>query len=100
MAKLKRWSDKDRNYCVDEADASMKCLSKSGYNRDACAAYFESYKACKKEWNEIKSERRKKGLVANPPPEELQELKRQSVLRKKAQMNSGENSGTKRTESS
>eukprot|EP00112_Aurelia_sp_Birch-Aquarium-sp1_P025176 Seg824.12 transcript_id=Seg824.12/GoldUCD/mRNA.D3Y31 product="Coiled-coil-helix-coiled-coil-helix domain-containing protein 7" protein_id=Seg824.12/GoldUCD/D3Y31 len=69
--KLTRVSDEDNNYCSVESNASMKCLSKSGYNRDACEAYFTAYKDCKKEFNALKSERRRQGLIPNPPPEEM-----------------------------
>ena len=79
--RLKRWSDEDRNYCLDEANASMKCLSKNGYNARACERYFDMYKDCKKEFNAIKDGRRKQGLPPTPGPEELKELKLKRKLK-------------------
>ena len=80
--KLTRVSDEDNNYCSVESNASMKCLSKNGYNKDACEAYFTAYKDCKKEFNALKSERRRQGLIPNPPPEEMvvYKLKRKQRL--------------------
>lgn len=80
--KLKRWRDDNTNYCLEEANSSMKCLSKNGYNKSACEGYFERYKECKKEFNSIKNERRKQGLSPNPDPDEMKELK----LKRKARM--------------
>ena len=73
--KLNRWSDDDTNYCLVEANASMKCLSRNNYNKDACENYFAMYKSCKKEWNEIKNERRRQGLTPNPSRDEMVALK-------------------------
>ena len=81
---LKRWSDDNTNYCLDEANASMKCLSKNGYDKNACERYFELYKDCKKEFNGIKNERRRQGLFPNPDPEEMKELKLKKKLRLEA----------------
>ena len=39
-----KWSDQVNNYCVDEANASYKCLSKNGYNKAACEQYFQVYR--------------------------------------------------------
>ena len=63
-----KWSDQVNNYCVDEANASYKCLSKNGYNKAACEQYFQVYRQWKRELNEIKSKRGLMGLPPNPPP--------------------------------
>ena len=78
---LKRYSDDDRNYCLDEANASMKCLSQNGYNRRACERYFDMYNDCKKEFNAIKGERRRKGLMPTPDSDEMKELKMKRKLK-------------------
>lgn len=81
---LKRWRDDDRNYCLMEANASMKCLSKNGYDRNACEEYFERYNDCKKEFNSIKNERRRQGFNPSPDAEEMKELKLKRKLRLEA----------------
>ena len=63
-----KWSDQVNNYCVDEANASYKYLSKNGYNKAACEQYFQVYRQWKRELNEIKSKRGRMGLPPNPPP--------------------------------
>ena len=63
-----KWSDQVNNYCVDEANASYKCLSKNGYNKAACEQYFQVYRQWKRELNEIKYKRGRMGLPPNPPP--------------------------------
>ena len=62
-----KWSNKETNYCLKEANDSYSCLAKNGYNQKACQKYFEAYRRCKRDLNKIKSERRWKGLPANPP---------------------------------
>ena len=79
--KLRRWSDEESNYCLDEANASMQCLSKYGYNKNACERYFDMYKDCKKEFNAIKSQRRKQGLSPTPDSDEMKELKMKRKIR-------------------
>merc|ERR1712212_1255008 len=61
-----RWSDVGTNWCKFEADASMKCLSKNNYDKSKCQKFFDEYVECKKELNQLKSERRKKGLHPMP----------------------------------
>lgn len=70
-----RWNDKATNYCLVEAKASYKCLDKNNYNKQACEEYFEAYRQCKKDFNAIKSARRRKGLPPLPSPEEMKNLK-------------------------
>ena len=62
----KRWTDVGTNWCKFEADASMKCLSKNNYDKSKCQKYFDEYVECKKELNQLKSERRKQGLHPMP----------------------------------
>lgn len=70
-----KWNDKATNYCLEEAKASYKCLDKNNYNKSACEEYFEAYRQCKKRFNAIKSERRRRGLHPIPSPKEMEELK-------------------------
>ncbi|XP_049912449.1 coiled-coil-helix-coiled-coil-helix domain-containing protein 7 isoform X7 [Epinephelus moara] len=41
----------DVNPCIDESDASQKCLDASNYDKSMCSAYFQRYKNCRKYWN-------------------------------------------------
>lgn len=63
----KKWSDPVTNYCLDEANASYACLSRNGYNKEKCEEFFEAYRQCKRSFNKIKAERRRKGLPPIPP---------------------------------
>jgi len=63
----RKWTDRGVNFCLDEANASYKCLSDNGYDKDKCEEYFEAYRNCKKEFNKLKAERRRQGLPPIPP---------------------------------
>eukprot|EP00794_Sanderia_malayensis_P020219 gene20219-22195_t len=84
-SRMQNRSDQERYFCREESKASMKCMSDSGYDKSACNSYFDAYKACMKEWNALKSERRRKGLLPTPPIEDLPALKLQSKLKKESQ---------------
>ena len=64
---LRRWTDLKTNPCVEESNASLKCLDENNYNKSKCRAYFEAYKECKRAWNERKAKRRRQGLNPNDP---------------------------------
>ncbi|KAM6494441.1 hypothetical protein JOM56_010802 [Amanita muscaria] len=36
--------------CVAASEASMECLNRNNYDRDACLDYFQAYRDCKKAW--------------------------------------------------
>ena len=36
--------------CADASKASMDCLNRNDYDRDACLAYFQAYRDCKSTW--------------------------------------------------
>ncbi|XP_075684434.1 coiled-coil-helix-coiled-coil-helix domain-containing protein 7 isoform X1 [Rhinoderma darwinii] len=40
----------DINPCLEESEASSKCLDVNNYQRDMCALYFIRYKQCRKFW--------------------------------------------------
>ncbi|XP_077411245.1 coiled-coil-helix-coiled-coil-helix domain-containing protein 7 isoform X1 [Vanacampus margaritifer] len=42
--------NQDRNPCIEESDASHKCLDSYNYNKNMCTAYFQRYKSCRKYW--------------------------------------------------
>ena len=63
----RKWNDRAVNYCLDEANASYKCLSDNSYDKNKCEEYFEAYRNCKKEFNKIKAARRRQGLPPLPP---------------------------------
>ncbi|KAG7524085.1 hypothetical protein JOB18_006715 [Solea senegalensis] len=60
----------DGNPCIQESDASFKCLDASNYNRDMCSAYFLTYKNCRKYWRKhhnVMLERRRQGVKPDMP---------------------------------
>ncbi|XP_022097069.1 coiled-coil-helix-coiled-coil-helix domain-containing protein 7-like [Acanthaster planci] len=75
----KKWTDRDNNPCVAEADASYKCLHETNFDRKSCQTYFVNYQNCQRFWMNISKERRRLGIKPSlPPPEErdriLQEM--------------------------
>ncbi|XP_078137007.1 coiled-coil-helix-coiled-coil-helix domain-containing protein 7 isoform X1 [Sander vitreus] len=45
--------NQDINPCIEESDASQKCLNAYNYDKSMCSAYFQRYKSCRKYWAEI-----------------------------------------------
>jgi len=58
----------ETNPCSAEGAASMKCLSKNNYNKEACGMYFENYNNCKKFWGQVQRARRIAGIYPLLPP--------------------------------
>ena len=54
------------NPCIEEAQASYKCLADSNYDRSKCTKFFIAYRECKIMMNKVKSERRSQGLLPVP----------------------------------
>ncbi|KAF9036977.1 hypothetical protein BDZ89DRAFT_1090741 [Hymenopellis radicata] len=45
--------------CEAASKASLTCLARNDYNRDACLDYFQAYRDCKSTWiNQRKDDRR------------------------------------------
>lgn len=42
--------------CAKEHGESLKCIEQNYQNRSACTPYFEAYKACRKEENELRKQ--------------------------------------------
>lgn len=36
--------------CAAASEASMECMNRNSYDRDACLDYFQAYRDCKKAW--------------------------------------------------
>ncbi|PFH49965.1 hypothetical protein AMATHDRAFT_146378 [Amanita thiersii Skay4041] len=47
--------------CAAASKASMDCLNRNNYDRDACLDYFQAYRDCKKAWIEKRKEDRRNG---------------------------------------
>ena len=64
MADGRRLGDASRkmNPCMEESEASMKCLVENSYDKSKCTVYFDAYRECKRAWNKKKAERRRQGL--------------------------------------
>ncbi|XP_063808728.1 coiled-coil-helix-coiled-coil-helix domain-containing protein 7-like [Pseudophryne corroboree] len=54
MSANRKMRDVDLNPCMEESDASAKCLDVNLYQKDMCTSYFIRYKQCRKFWVSIK----------------------------------------------
>ncbi|XP_017269625.1 coiled-coil-helix-coiled-coil-helix domain-containing protein 7 [Kryptolebias marmoratus] len=59
--------NQDTNPCVEESDASRKCLDAYNYDKSMCSAYFQRYKNCRTYWHNIMVQRRKNGVKPEMP---------------------------------
>lgn len=67
--------NQDINPCIEESDASQKCLNAYNYDKSMCSAYFQNYKNCRKYWHNIMLQRRRNGVTPDmPTAAERQEL--------------------------
>ncbi|XP_077348848.1 coiled-coil-helix-coiled-coil-helix domain-containing protein 7 [Lithobates pipiens] len=65
----------DTNPCLEEHDASTKCMNTNNYRREMCSYYFIRYKECRKFWHAILLKRRAEGLSpAMPTAEERKHI--------------------------
>ncbi|XP_018554348.1 coiled-coil-helix-coiled-coil-helix domain-containing protein 7 [Lates calcarifer] len=62
-----KFRNKDINPCIEESDASHKCLDAYNYDKRMCSAYFLRYKNCRKYWHNIMLERRRNGVKPDMP---------------------------------
>ncbi|XP_061410228.1 coiled-coil-helix-coiled-coil-helix domain-containing protein 7 [Lethenteron reissneri] len=75
MSKLRKLRDLDINPCLEETDASRKCMERNGYDRDVCTKYFIQYRNCRTFWNKIIVRRRGEGVEpAIPTAEERKRI--------------------------
>ncbi|KDR65721.1 hypothetical protein GALMADRAFT_260122 [Galerina marginata CBS 339.88] len=47
--------------CAAASQASMDCLNRNDYDRDACLEYFQAYRDCKNAWIKQRKEDRRAG---------------------------------------
>ncbi|PPQ65477.1 hypothetical protein CVT26_000117 [Gymnopilus dilepis] len=47
--------------CAAASQASMDCLNRNDYDRDACLDYFQAYRDCKNTWVKQRKEDRRAG---------------------------------------
>ncbi|RXW22407.1 hypothetical protein EST38_g3470 [Candolleomyces aberdarensis] len=47
--------------CAEASKASMDCLNRNNYDRDACLEYFQAYRECKNAWIQQRKEDRRAG---------------------------------------
>ncbi|XP_068160620.1 coiled-coil-helix-coiled-coil-helix domain-containing protein 7 [Antennarius striatus] len=72
---VRKVRNQDTNPCIDESDASLKCLDAHNYDKSQCSAYFLRYKNCRKYWHSMMLQRRRAGLKPDmPTANERQEL--------------------------
>ncbi|XP_029385133.1 coiled-coil-helix-coiled-coil-helix domain-containing protein 7 [Echeneis naucrates] len=67
--------NQDINPCIEESDASHKCLGAFNYDKNMCSAYFQRYKNCRKYWHNVMVDRRRNGVQpVMPTAAERQEI--------------------------
>ncbi|ORY87591.1 hypothetical protein BCR37DRAFT_390135 [Protomyces lactucae-debilis] len=49
--------------CEESSRASLKCLDKNAYDREACSDFFRAYRECKARWMEERRKDRKLGIL-------------------------------------
>ncbi|XP_061569304.1 coiled-coil-helix-coiled-coil-helix domain-containing protein 7 [Cololabis saira] len=59
--------NQDSNPCIQESDASQKCLDINNYDKSMCSMYFQRYKNCRKYWHGIMVQRRRDGVRPDMP---------------------------------
>ncbi|XP_039982189.1 coiled-coil-helix-coiled-coil-helix domain-containing protein 7 [Xiphias gladius] len=59
--------NQDSNPCIEESDASHKCLGAYNYDKSMCSTYFQRYKDCRKYWHKIMLQRRRHGVRPDMP---------------------------------
>ncbi|XP_059837197.1 coiled-coil-helix-coiled-coil-helix domain-containing protein 7 [Hypanus sabinus] len=64
---VRKLRDEDTNPCIEEGDASKKCLEANNYNKNMCSYYFLRYKMCRKFWNDVTVQRRRSGVKPEMP---------------------------------
>ncbi|XP_072007984.1 coiled-coil-helix-coiled-coil-helix domain-containing protein 7 isoform X2 [Engystomops pustulosus] len=65
----------ENNPCLEESEASSKCMDVYNYQRDFCGFHFNRYKQCRKFWHTIMLKRRGDGVSpAMPTAEERKEI--------------------------
>ncbi|KAM9386521.1 coiled-coil-helix-coiled-coil-helix domain-containing protein 7 isoform 1-T5 [Phaethornis superciliosus] len=62
--------DHDINPCVEETDASRKCMDDNNYNKNMCTDYFLKYKSCRKFWHAVMMQRKRNGIKPEMPSAE------------------------------
>ncbi|KAM6900157.1 coiled-coil-helix-coiled-coil-helix domain-containing protein 7 [Xenentodon cancila] len=69
--------NQDINPCIEESDASQKCLDVYNYDKSMCSADFHRYKNCRKYWHSVMVQRRRDGIRPDMPTaaERLEMLK-------------------------
>ncbi|XP_063781071.1 coiled-coil-helix-coiled-coil-helix domain-containing protein 7 [Pseudophryne corroboree] len=75
MSANRKMRDVDLNPCMEESDASAKCLDVNLYQKDMCTSYFIRYKQCRKFWHSVMIKRRGDGVKpAMPTAEERKQI--------------------------
>ncbi|XP_028290690.1 coiled-coil-helix-coiled-coil-helix domain-containing protein 7 [Gouania willdenowi] len=64
---VRKVRNQDINPCIEESDASQKCLDVYNYDKSMCSAYFLRYRNCRKYWHSIMIQRRREGVRPEMP---------------------------------
>lgn len=79
--KLKR-NQEINDPCYKERELSYKCFHKNDFDKSKCEMAMNNYKACKAFWNEVKSDRLRRGIKPSlPPVDERDQVKNEYLKR-------------------
>ncbi|XP_078543413.1 coiled-coil-helix-coiled-coil-helix domain-containing protein 7 isoform X2 [Lissotriton helveticus] len=71
--------DIDLNPCLEETDASSKCMDDNNYKKDQCNNFFLKYKNCRKFWSAVMMQRRREGVKPTMPTAEERKIILESI---------------------
>lgn len=90
MRDMKKLSEKSREYrerynpCYTEERLSYKCLEKNNYDKEMCNEYFLNINICREFWDNIRRERRMKGIKPElPTASEREQIKEEFLKNQK-----------------
>ncbi|XP_051173494.1 coiled-coil-helix-coiled-coil-helix domain-containing protein 7 [Leptopilina boulardi] len=93
MRDMHKLSEKNREYrerynpCFKEEVLSLKCLKNNDYNQEKCYDFFINVKICREFWDELRRERRSRGIKPELPyPNERKQIK-EEYLKNRENMN-------------
>ena len=72
----------DDHPCSKESKQSYKCLEANAFDKDRCVLYFDNYKNCSSFWDNIRKDRKSKGIKPfMPVPEDRERVKNEFLAK-------------------
>ncbi|XP_030046012.1 coiled-coil-helix-coiled-coil-helix domain-containing protein 7 [Microcaecilia unicolor] len=64
---MSKMRDQDFNPCLEETNASRKCMDENNYKKEMCTTHFLRYKKCRGFWHTVVMQRRRDGVKPDMP---------------------------------